>query len=161
MIYVTTIHRSHGLSEFKVQFNNCVCANCTYGWAINRISLRIKSLPTLEKLAIIRFSQLKLVLRYGLCNHNTQKPWAQWSTKGEEDQLHLPQTLLYKTPGSASHYISVGRQATVMSNQRAPYPRRTASLYVTQTLTVQGILLPIPARSHQLHSVARRLSCDC
>ena len=63
MIYVTTIHRSHGLSEFKVQFNNCVCANCTYGWAINRISLRIKSLPTPEKLAIIRFSQLKLVLR--------------------------------------------------------------------------------------------------
>ena len=43
------------------------------------------------------------------------------------------------------HYVSVGSQATVMSNQRAPYPRRMASLYVTQALTVQGILLPIPA----------------
>ena len=78
---------------------------------------------------------------YGLCNHNTQKPWAQWSTKWEEDQLHLWQTLLYKNPGSSSHYVSLGSQATVMSNQRGPYLIRTAVTHYAGHTSVNAMHL--------------------
>ena len=46
--------------QLHCKFNNCICANCTQGWAINRISLEIKSLRTIEKLAIRNYQILTI-----------------------------------------------------------------------------------------------------
>ena len=42
------------------EFNDCVCANCMQGWAINIKSLRIKSLRTLYKLTIRNYQTLAI-----------------------------------------------------------------------------------------------------
>ena len=46
--------------------NKCVCANCTQGWAINKFANQkfANSIQKNSQFAIIRFLQLKPVLRY-------------------------------------------------------------------------------------------------